>query len=141
MLHLKFHCLKHNVCLCCSYFLHPLWGRMFGHHTPTHIARLFTLISGLLLHLPFSFYYYSRFLPFPSFLPTHSTQPPTEMLSSTLRYVFKISTFLHFPSEMLLHAFFLLRDHLLPLPLQSFSNLYLALQRFRLFSVLPLPFS
>lgn len=72
MLHLKFRCLKHNVCLCCSHFLHPLLGRMFGHHTPTHIARLCTLISGLLAlsHL--------LFIIIPDFFLFLPSSPPTQ---------------------------------------------------------------
>lgn len=104
-------------------------------HTPTHITQSFSLISGLFITHLF-FYYYSRFLPLPSFLPTHSTQPPTESLSSALQSFFKISTFPHFSSEILLHALFLLRDHLLSSVLQSFSKLYLSLQRFRPFPAL-----
>lgn len=89
---------------------------------------------------------HALFIIIPGFVLFLPSSPPTQLnhplkCSVLLFWRFSKLALSLFSSEMLLHAFFLHRDHLLTLPLQSLSNLYLALQRFRLFPVLAFLFS
>lgn len=108
-------------------------------HTPTHTAQLFTLISGLFFPSPIYFLLLFQ-VSSSSFLPSHPLNSTTHRNPEFCsQVVFQNQHFPPFPSERLLHALFLLGDHLLTSALQSFSNLYLPLQRFRPFFALPFP--
>lgn len=99
MLYLTFGHLKRNASgwmlplLPSSSLRKDIWSHLLPHTQLSYSP--WSQVSSF--HLPSSFYYYSRFLPLPSFLPTHSNQPPTEILSSARQEFFTISTFPPFP--------------------------------------------
>lgn len=87
----KILCLKHNANLSCSYFLILAWeGYLVTILLHTLLSYSpWTQVSSC--HLPTIFYYYSRFLSLPSFLPTHSAQSPTEILVLLLSRLSKLA--------------------------------------------------